>query len=867
MNEPSSIRLTGLENVNVGGHLSAEIDQSVNKTVIFSSVPKQSQPIPSDERSGSPNFVGRVQDLKDLHQALQQEDVVAVCAVRGMGGIGKTELAIQYAQSRLAKESYVAHYWFALNRGSLAAQVLDRAMPYLAMPEEVLKSPSLERQVQWCWQNWQPTEGQVLVIIDDVQGLSDIPSNLLPLGSRFKVLLTTRQRNLSPSFRELALGVLSEDESLQLLQKIVDKASPARVATEWETAKGICRAVGYLPLALELAATYLLRDPLLTLADYLAQLHLLDESLSDEMVRGITAERGAIAAFTLSWQRLSEEAQGLAMLLGQFGAAEIPVDYWLEQTVAVLGWEKGAVGAARKLLMNLSLIEITAARSIALHPLLRQYYRYHAGQRGGAFIAELHGGIVTRGIEIARTIPQVPVKADIERVGLAIPHLEEMGREMLADIANPEEDLIWAFLGAARFYDGQARYSFEEDLLQRCLTTLENQLGADHPDVATSLNNLAFLYYLQGRYSEAEPLYLRSLSLRESQLGADYPDVATSLNDLALLYESQGRYSEAEPLYLRSLSIYESQLGANHPNVATSLNNLAVLYEYQGRYSEAEPLYLRSLSLRESQLGADHPDVAQSLNNLALLYESQGRYSEAEPLYLRSLSINESQLGADHPEVATDLNNLGGLYRAQGRYSEAEPLFLRSLSIHESQLGADHPHVATSLNNLAELYRSQGRYSEAEPLYLRSLSIRESLLGTEHPDVATRLNNLASLYQAQGHYSEAEPLFLRSLSIRESQLGADHPDVATSLNNLAALYESQGRYSEAEPLLLRSIAIAEQSLGNDHPSTQLFRKNLQILQQQQVIASLAWWQWLILIPFLPFILLWQLLRWLLHLFH
>ncbi len=115
------------------------------------------------------------------------------------------------------------------------------------------------------------------------------------------------------------------------------------------------------------------------------------------------------------------------------------------------------------------------------------------------------------------------------------------------------------------------------------------------------------LYRSQGRYAEAEPLYKRSLGIHEKALGPDHPDVGTSLNNLALLYESQGRYAEAEPLYKRSLGIREKALGPDHPDVGTSLNNLAGLYESQGRYAEAEPLYKRSLALCEEGAGPRPP--------------------------------------------------------------------------------------------------------------------------------------------------------------------------------------------------------------------------------------------------------------------
>ncbi len=128
--------------------------------------------------------------------------------------------------------------------------------------------------------------------------------------------------------------------------------------------------------------------------------------------------------------------------------------------------------------------------------------------------------------------------------------------------------------------------------------------GPQDPRLATSLNNLAVLYYAQGKYTEAEPLIERALAIREKALGPEHTDVGQSLNNLALLYHAGGRYSEAEPLYKRALAIWENVLGPEHPEVATSLNNLAALYQAQGKYGEAEPLYRRSLAIWEKALGA-----------------------------------------------------------------------------------------------------------------------------------------------------------------------------------------------------------------------------------------------------------------------
>jgi CHAT domain-containing protein/Tfp pilus assembly protein PilF len=416
--------------------------------------------------------------------------------------------------------------------------------------------------------------------------------------------------------------------------------------------------------------------------------------------------------------------------------------------------------------------------------------------------------------------------------GIPAPVVGQLNPPQSAQQSAELEEAKRLYQQADQLYN-QGQYAAAIPLAERSLAIWEKVLGPEHPDVASSLNNLAELYRAQGNYSQAEPLYQRSLVIKEKVLGPEHPNVASSLNNLANLYQAQGNYSQAEPLYQRSLAIWEKVLGKEHPDVATSLNNLAELYKAMGKYSQAEPLYQRSLAIREKVLGKEHPDVAASLNNLASLYQDMGNYSQAEPLYQRSLAIKEKVLGKEHPLVASSLNNLAGLYQVQGNYSQAEPMYQRALAIKEKVLGKEHPLVASSLNNLAALYQAQGNYSQAEPLYQRSLAIREKVLGKEHPLVASSLNNLAALYQAQGNYSQAEPLYQRSLAIKEKVLGPEHPDVATSLNNLALLYQAQGNYSQAEPLYQRSLAIKEKVLGPEHPDVATSLYNLAALYQAQ----------------------------------
>ncbi len=382
-------------------------------------------------------------------------------------------------------------------------------------------------------------------------------------------------------------------------------------------------------------------------------------------------------------------------------------------------------------------------------------------------------------------------------------------------------------------YGRQGKYGAAEELNKRALAIREKALGASHPDVAWTLNNLAFVYWEQGKYGDAEELNKRALAIRETALGADHRDVGTTLNNLGLVYRDQGKYGESEGLFKRALAIREKALGASHPDVAWTLNNLANLYRAQGKYGEAEGLHKRALAIREQALGANHSDVGQSLHNLAYVYWTQGKYSEAEGLYKRALAIRETALGANHRDVGQTLNNLALVYRALSKYSEAEAFFERALAIREKALGANHPDVGQTLTNLANVYRDQGKYGEAEGPLKRALSITENAKGANHLDVAWTLTNLALLYWRQGRYGDAEALHKRALVIREQVLGESHPGVADALDNLALVYWTQGRYSEAEGLYKRALAIRERALGENHLDVALNLNDLGLVYRDQ----------------------------------
>ena len=775
------------KDVRVGRDLIVEgkIIQKIVLNIILPSPPVPSKICHNLPLSGIKQFVGRYSSIIKLHEKLQQQSSIVITAIAGMGGVGKTELALQYALQY--QDEYPGSIcWFKVRDQDLGSQIIEFAgTRFNLYPQEQLKSDSAK--VEYCWSRW--AEENSLIILDDVPNYGEdyrkrIQPYLPPNDSRFKVLMTSRQHP-GTSMQKIDLDALSPEAALGLMTTLIGKS---RIEAELEVAKALCKWLGYLPLGLELVGRYLEIDQNFSLAEVLDNLKaqkLEAEELLEPEEADMTAQLGVASAFELSWKELSEETQRLGCYLSLF-TPELFDWSWVENALINNTDDEQFKVTKRDLikqkreLLKLNLLQMfskaqsSTEYNYQLHSLIQKYFRAKLETLEQKEL--LKQKFTLPMIAIAQSIPRNPTLEDITRVTLAIPHLSNVATELIDYVED--ENLIWAFEGLGRFYEGQ------------------------------------------GIYNQAEQWRQKILQTRRTRLGQEHHDVAVSLNSLATLYLSQGRYEEAEPRFLESLEITQKLLGEEHPSVATSLNNLAALYKSQGRYEEAEPRFLEALELRRKLLGQEHPDVANSLNHLAELYRSQGRYDEAESLSLEALDLHRKLLGEEHPDVATNLSNLALVYKSQGRYEEAEPRYLEALELYRKLLGQEHPYVASSLNSLAELYRSQGRYEEAEPLYLEALELRRKLLGQEHPDVATSLDNLALLYKSQGRYEEAESLYQQALAIAEVALGENHPNTHTIRENFL------------NAVMMKLLQLPESELKQLVPP-EVFEQLLQIKQQLQ----------------------------------
>jgi tetratricopeptide (TPR) repeat protein len=238
-------------------------------------------------------------------------------------------------------------------------------------------------------------------------------------------------------------------------------------------------------------------------------------------------------------------------------------------------------------------------------------------------------------------------------------------------------------------------------------TYLELKTG----DIARLYNNIGFfINKLFQDNSLTMEYHLKALAIRERVLGTEHPDTATSYNNIGVTYKSMGDYPKALEFYLKDLVICERVLGTNHPHTATSCNNIGNTYDSMGDYPKALKFYLKSLAIRERVLGTDHPDTADSYNNIGLTYHFMGEYPRALEFKMKALFIFERVLGTDHPDTATSYNNIGNTYDSMGEYPKALEYNLKSLAIRERVLGTDHPSTATSYNNIGFTYDYMGEY-------------------------------------------------------------------------------------------------------------------------------------------------------------
>lgn len=745
----------------------------------------------------NPFFTGREEILVHLHDALRSSQAAALTqaqAISGLGGIGKTQIAVEYAYRY--RDYYQAIFWMnASSRDVLSADFVMIAA-LLNLPEQKEKDQDIVVRAVKRWLN---TQSHWLLILDNVDNLEMIV-DFLPVHGTGDVLLTTRLQALGTSAQSVEVEKMGLDEGVKFLlsrTRVFVPGTPLdqtmeehkALQTQHAQATEIVTSLDGLPLALDQAGAYI-EETRCGLSQYLNLYGTRRKELL--MRRGrfpIDHPDSVAATWSLSFQQVKQESQAAADLLHLL--AFLDPEAIPEEIITLGAAELGpALGTAAndplqvdsiiELLLRYSLIRRTPeVKSLSIHRLVQAVLRDGMERDTQRMWAE-------RSIRaVNRAFPNVELQT-WERCQRCLPHAQmcaASSREY--ELAFPEAALL--FNKAATYLVARARYQQAELMLLKALAIRPKVLEANYPDTARMLNDLGEVYRKLGKYQDAEILLQEALAIRQQALGKTHPDVAQTLHDLANLYRIRGAYVKAEPIYLQALHIRETTSGIDSPLVAQSFYGLARLYYSQEKYQQAEKFCKQALYIQEQHSGNNLPVIASTLTMLAKIYQGQNKLDQAEEMNLHALRMRESTSGENHPQVATITNNLVEIYHAKGKYLEAEPLITKALRIHEQSLGSEHPYMAYGLSNQAENFFLQGDHVQAESYYKKALTIREQHLGFDHPHTASIYYNLARLYFALERYEEAESFFRKALSIREQAFGLEHPVVVSTLEQYSIL--------------------------------------------------------------------------------
>jgi tetratricopeptide (TPR) repeat protein len=612
----------------------------------------------------NPNFTGRAEQLRALREGFAAGATVTVHSVHGMGGVGKTQLAIEYAHTRAGDYDLV--WWIDAEQAAVIPDqftvLADRLGLAVPAGDPVAVRDGVHEALRQI-ERW-------LLVFDNADDPADLRAWIPPgpPGPAAHVLVTTRRGGYAGLSAVVDLDVLTQEEAVQLLWRRCPGIDPA-------FAEQITWELGRLPLALEQAAVYMDRSGLAA-QDYLALWRTRSKDLHG---RGHPDyHRDTIATlWQISLEHLQQENPAAVQLLGicaWLAPEPIPLDLFtthpdrLPQPLAGTADDTLAFTDTVTAVVDYSLAK-RSPTSLQMHRLVQDVIRVshatpHKPPRMAPPPTRRPANVpsyLTTAVDLLHTdAPEQITSApqDWPRWQTLLPHvLAVTGRLEFTD--TPPD--VQATGGPYRQY------------VARLLDRAAAYLGA------------------HGQPAAARPLAERALAVDEAELGPDHPDVATDLNNLALILRDLGEAAAARPLVERALAVDEAELGPDHPDVATDLNNLALSLCNLGEAATARPLAERALAIDEAELGPDHPTVARDLSVLAGILRDLGEAAPARPLAERALTITEAALGPDHPTVAIRLNALAGILRDLGEPTTARPLAERALTITEAALGPDHP--------------------------------------------------------------------------------------------------------------------------------------------------------------------------------
>ena len=698
-------------------------------------------------------FTGREDVLEELEQRLEAAGSAALTqTIVGLGGIGKTQTAIEYCLLHRARY-HAGTFWVdASSAASLQIGYAECARGLRLVDEQTPDNRAtaafmehLQRYLGW------------LVVLDNADTPDAIRSHLPP-NSHGHVLITTRDQAPRLGRGEpIRLDCLPIKRATDFLLERTYRSRDFR-----EEAEALATALEGIPLALEQAGAYLAKFSTLPFRDYLKKFEnlSLDYLEGHEPIEGDygkkTGHRTIAATWEISFRALEESAPAAAEVLNACAFLD-------SQTIPLKIFSEGAThfGPNLEALAESLKVDSTTAHTEILHPLGLYSFVEWVGEEDGLGSLSVHRLVQT----VARWRLGDGWPRVLDSLYRALDNL--FPRDYKSPSTWPEATLLLPHVQAS------ARYSNEAH--RAAPTTLWAYAGLSA--------------WASGQPIQARTLHEHCLKVCRRVLGEEHPRTLMSMNGLALTLGALGDYSGARELLEQCLEIRRRVLGDEHRSTLIAMNNLAWALRNVGDSSEARELNEQCLEIRRRVLGNEHHTTLISMSGLAETLRTLGDSSGARKLHEQCLEIRCRILGEEDPKTLTSMHYLAETLRGLGDSLEAQELHEQCLEIRRRVLGDEHPDTLISMNNLAETLRVLGDSWGARDLHEQCLEVRRRVLGDEHPNTLISMNNLALTLSDLGNIEEARALFATSASCSRQVLGEVHPNTKTCLANFQKFKE------------------------------------------------------------------------------